>query len=406
MTDIAITGIGVISPLGVGRDIFWESCRKAKSGIKRITSFDTSGFRSNIAGCIEGFDPARFMPPMSYRRMSRISRMAVAASIEALADAGLKLDSVDRERIGVVVGTAYASSSHVDEFYVSLLRDGPRGAQPFLFPEIVPNALASHIAIFHGITGPNNTFCQNDISAENAFLYGRDLLCRNLVDVVILGGADEVSEMIYSCYDSLRALNNFKAENDEPAFPATGCGLVLGEGAGVLVMERLDYALERNAKIYGTLASGIITGGITPNGHYEASGLEMGRAMSLALEKAGLYPYEIDHIDVSANFSCELDRIEYSQLKKIFKNHVDDLGVTPLKYLMGDFGGAGVIRSAAILLSIYNQVALPTVSAEILGSESRQEQKWDIHPFKKINTALMTTSTFGGSSACLIFTKY
>lgn len=406
MTDIAVTGIGVISSIGAGRDIFWENCRKAQSGIKRINSFDTESFRSNIAAFVEGFDPASFMPPMSYRRMSRISRMAVAASIEALKDSGLNPDSMDRERIGVIVGTAYGSSSHVDEFYLSLLRDGPRGAQPFLFPEIVPNALASHIAIFHNITGPNNTFCQNDISAENAILYAWELLSRNIVDVVIVGGADEVSETLYSCYNALKALSNFRADNDEHVFPETNSGIVLGEGAGVMVMERLESALERNAKIYGTILSGTITGGTTPNGHYEASGSEIGRAVTGALEKAGIEPYEIDHINVSANFSSELDRIEYGQLKKIFMNHLDITGVTPLKYLIGNFGGAGIIRSAAILLSLYNQLPLPAVSAEILGSESHEKQKWDIPDLKNIRKALMTSTTFGGGSACLVFSKY
>ena len=177
--DVAFTGIGVISSLGIGQENFLASLRKAKSGIKRITSFDTSSLGSNIAGLIEDFDPRQFMSPGIYRRMGRVSRMAVAASIEAVNDSDLILDTLDRERIAVIMGTAYGSSSHVEEFYLSLLENGPRGAQPFLFPETVPNAPASHIAMFHSITGPNTTFCQNEISAENAILYARDLLLQN-----------------------------------------------------------------------------------------------------------------------------------------------------------------------------------------------------------------------------------
>ncbi len=272
MSNIAVTGIGVISSLGVGQEAFLENCSKAKTGIKKITAFDTSSLGSNIAGSVEDFDPRQFMPSRIYRRMSRISRMAVASSSEALEDSGLNLDDIDREKIGVIMGTLYGSSSHVDDFYVSLLKEGPRGAQPFLFPETVPNAPASHIAMFHGIKGPNTTFCQNQISAENAILYAQNLLSQNLVDVALVGGADELSSIQYSCYDALGALNKIKVENDETVKPEIGGGLILGEGAGVLVMERLDSALERSAEIYGTLKSGVITGGITSLGHYEPEG--------------------------------------------------------------------------------------------------------------------------------------
>jgi 3-oxoacyl-[acyl-carrier-protein] synthase II len=405
MNHIAITGIGVISSLGVGREAFWVNLRKAKTGIKKIATFDTTSLRSNIAGWVKDFDPSRFMRPRIYRRMSPISRMAVASSVEAVRDSGVDLNAIDRERIAIIMGTAYGSSSHVDDFYLSLLKDGPRGAQPFLFPETVPNAPASHIAMFHGITGPNSTFCQNEISAENAILYARNLLSQDLADVALVGGADELSAVQYSCYDAVGALNKTKVKDSEPAKPKLGGGLVLGEGAGILVMERHEFALERGAKIYGTLRSGVVTGGITSIGHYEVEGEQMARAMSQAIIEAGIDPDEIDHVDVSANFSGELDRTEYDQLKKVFQDRVSKLAVTPLKYLMGDFGGAGVVRAAAILLGLHHQSPLPTVRAKILKGEPQDPLEWNIHATGKIRTALMTTSTFGGGSASLIFFK-
>lgn len=405
MNHIAITGIGVISSLGVGREAFWDDLRTAKTGIKRITTFETTSLRSNIAGWIKDFDPSEFMPPRIYRRMSRISRMAVASSVEALRDSGLILDTMDRERIAVIMGTSYGSSSHVEDFYVSLLRDGPRGARPFLFPETVPNAAASHIAIFHGITGPNTTFSQNEISAENAILYAQNLLLQDMADVALVGGADELSPMQYSCYDALGALNKIKVRNDEPVKPKLGGGLILGEGAGVLVMETLDFAHERGSEIYGILRSGVTRGGIASIGHYEAEGEQMARAMSLAIKEAGIDPDEIDQIDVSANFSGELDRMEYNQLKKIFRERKNNLTVTPLKYLMGDFGGAGVIRAAAILLSLHHQLPLPTVRSEILNGGPQHSLEWDIRPTGNTRVALMTTTTFGGGSTSLVFTK-
>ncbi len=404
MSDIAITGIGVISSMGIGREAFWETCKKAGTGIKKVTDFETSSFASNVAGWIDDFEPRDYMSPRIYRRMSRISRMAVSSSVEALNNSELDLEGLDKTRIAVILGTAYGSSSRVEDFFVSLLRDGPRGAQPFLFPETVPNAPASHIAMFHGITGPNSTFCQNDISAENAMLYARNLLLGNIVDVVLVGGADELSPMQYHCYNDLGVLNKIKINNHEPADPEPGGGLILGEGAGTLVMERLDFAVKREAKIYGILKTGILAGGVTPMGHYEAGGEQMGRAMTMAMKQAGLGPAEIDQISVSANLSAELDRMEYHQLKIIFSNRIKDLAVTPLKYLMGDFGGAGIIRAAAVLLSLYYQLSLPALKAEALKPEPHGVLKWDIPSKIKIQTALMTTSTFGGGSSSLVFT--
>ena len=403
MTDIAITGIGVVSALGIGRETFWESCRDAKSGIKKIVSFDTSSLRSDVAGYIEDFDPKQFMSPRSYRRMSRISQMAVASSIEAIADSGIGTDTVDKDRIAIIMGTAYGGSSQVEDFYASFLENGPRGAQPLFFPETVPNASASHIAIFHGITGPNTTFCQNTISAENAILYARNLLLQNHVDVALVGGADELSSILYSCYNVF--FNAIKAKQSGPIVPSPGAGIVIGEGAGMLVMERSDFAESRGADGYGILKSAVMTGGITPIGHYESSGEQMSRAMGLAVEQAGFCPEDIDQINVSANFSRELDRMEHGALIDFFGKQNNGLMVTPLKYLMGDFGGGGILRAAAVLLSMRHQIHLPKIQVKTLLGETQGPIAWQTRLKGDPKTALMTSSTFGGGSASMVFAK-
>ncbi len=406
MIDIVVTGIGVISPLGTGREAFWENTKKATTGIKKIRCFETSSFRSNVAGWVDDFDPSCFMAPENYRRMSRVSRMAVASSIEAMQDSGLSMDFVKKDRIGIVMGTSYGSTCCTEDFYMSLLKNGPRGAQPFLFPETVPNAPASHIAMFHGITGPNTTFSQNEISSENAMLYARNLLLHHQADVVLVGGADELSAIQFSCYDALGVLNSLKVENGEPVIPELGGGLILGEGAGVLVMERLDYAMERGAKIYGTLRSGVITGGIVPTGHYETEGEQAARAMFLAIQQADIGANKIDHVNVSANFSRELDRMEYNVLQRIFPNRVNELSVTPLKYLMGDFGGAGIISAATILLALHYRSPLPGVRPEILKGGPERSLEWHTNGTGRFQTALMTTTTFGGGTASLVWIKH
>jgi len=403
--NIAVTGIGVISPLGTGREAFWKNVRHARSGIKKITHFDTSDLRTNIAGWIDDFDPVQFMKPRSFRRLSRISRMAVAASVDALEDSRLRLDKVDRERIAIVMGTAYGSSSHVEDFFAGLLAEGPRGSHPFLFPETVPNAPASHVAMYHGITGPNTTFCQNAISAENALCYARNILSANMADVVLVGGAEELSAMQYACYDAVRALDGTRISNGSAVTPRIGSGIILGEGAGFLVMERLDSALERGADIYGVVRAGVVTGGPAPMGHYEIDGRQMVRATKAALAHAGVGPSDIGQIDVSANCSGEVERMECKRLGELFAGQKNTLHVTPLKYLMGDFGGAGILRAAAILLSIRSGIPLPAIPLQRMENGNGGHPDWQTEGTGNTATALMTSSTFGGGSSSFVFAE-
>ncbi len=403
MTSIAITGMGIISALGIGKENFWKHIQAAKSGIKEITAFDTDSLKSNIAAYIDDFDPRAFLSPGTYRRMSRVSQMSVAASIEALADSGLDLSQTDRERIAVIMGTGYGSSEHVENFYKSFLSDGPRGAQPLFFPETVPNAPASHIAIFHQITGPNTTFCHNELSAENALAYGNNLLMTGQADTVLVGGADEFTEILQTCYNVF--LNDTRTDGKEPVHPKPGKGIVLGEGAGILVMETREQALKRNAKIYGLMASGVISGGISRVGHYEADGKQMGHTMAAALHQADVSPEQVDQINISAHYLAELGPMEFKQVTRLFQKKDQPLRVSPLKYLMGSFGGAGILRAAATLLSIYYQRPLPVINAEELMPDTKNNINWQISKKQKINTALMTSSTFGGGTASLVFAK-
>jgi 3-oxoacyl-[acyl-carrier-protein] synthase II len=332
--------------------------------------------------------------------------MAVAASIEAVTDSGIKLESLDRDRVGIVMGTAYGSSSHVDEFFMSLLREGPRGAQPFLFPETVPNAPASHIAMVHRITGPNTTFCQNEVSAENALAYARDLLALDVADAVLVGGADELSWVQFACYDAVKALQKIRASGSDPVIPRPGYGLVLGEGAAVLVLERPEKAAARGARCYGSLDAVALSGGSARVGHYE-SGAVYGRVIEGALVDAGLSPADVDQVHVSANFSKELDPMECEHLVGHFGSRLEALGVMPLKYLIGDFGGAGALRAAAALMSLREGKPLPTLSPRILRGEGDGDVDWMVtESGRRCTNALMCSATFGGGCAALVFRAY
>jgi 3-oxoacyl-(acyl-carrier-protein) synthase len=357
---------------------------------------------------VRGFDPRKTLVPKVYRRMSRISRMAVVASLEAMEDSGLQPDTLAGDRIGVVMGTSFGSSSRVDEFFSGLLEDGPRGGQPFLFQETVPNAPASHIAMVNGLTGPNSTFCQSGLSSENAVLYGRNLLLSDQADAVLVGGADELSAAQYACYDAIRALARIRVDHDGPVYPRPGAGLVLGEGAGVLVMERRENARKRGARIYGALQSAWVAGGGPELGHYEIEGSQMARAVRTALADAKIKPEKVDHVDVSANFSGELDQMEHDQLQKIFWNGGKSLKVTPLKYLMGEFGGAGAVRMAGALLNLHHGIGMPSVEIGVLNGDNPspvRSETWKTPREKAPSTILMTSSTHGGGSCSMVFSR-
>ena len=259
--------------------------------------------------------------------------------------------------------------------------------------------------MYHGITGPNTTFCQNAISAENALCYARNILRGNMADFVLVGGAEELSAMQYGCYDAVWALNRTRASDVGTITPRIGSGMILGEGAGFLVMERLDTAMSRGAKIYGVVRSGVVTGGPAPIGHYEVDGRQMGRAVEAALSHAGVDPPDINQIDISANYSDELERMECERLEELFAGREDTLYVTPLKYLMGDFGGAGIIRAAAILLSINSRIPLPAIPLHHMKDGTRELPEWQTERTIKTTTALMTSSTFGGGSSSFVFTE-
>ncbi|MEJ2040450.1 MAG: beta-ketoacyl synthase N-terminal-like domain-containing protein, partial [Desulfosarcinaceae bacterium] len=270
MDDIVITGIGIVSAMGVGRQAFWQSCLAAESGIKPIAGRLEGDFQSPLAGLVTDYDPRLYLKPATYRRMSRASRMAASACVEAVRDSGLDPIQGDTSRMAIVAGTAHGSSMSVEDFYLSLLEDGPRGAKPFCFPETVPNAPAGNIAMVLGITGPNTTFGHNDLSAETALVFALRLLEEGRVDLAIVCGLDEINAMFFGCLDALNALNPGEAARETNGLrPKPGAGIVLGEGAGALVLERSKTAAAREAQVYAALDAGALTGGKTGIGRYD-----------------------------------------------------------------------------------------------------------------------------------------
>ncbi len=402
MDEIVVTGIGIISACGVGRESFWKSCLSGKTGIAPIQSFDTLAYSSHLGAEIRDFKPRDFMPPLKYRRMSRVSRLAVAASIEALKDAAFSISSQAASAMGVVIGTGYGSTAQTDEFFVGMLKEGPEGANPSLFPDTVPNAPASQVSIYHGIKGPNTTFSHNEVSGEQALAYAYQLLQEDRADAVLVGSVDELSSVLFHSFAAVRALSpkGTHGEGMSP-FDRLRNGRVLGEGAGILVLEKRKHARGRGAKIYGSLVAWASTGGPVGIQRYEVEAEQMTRVMKNVLTKAGVSPSQVDYISAAANSTKELDRAEAMAIQKVGAMASRPIPVSSLKGHIGDFCGSAALRAAAILLAMRDGQIPPTLGLK--NPEFDLDHVMGQPREAQVQYALLNGFSFGGANVCLLF---
>ena len=389
-----VTGIGIVGSLGIGREVFWNNFLAGQTGIRPIQEFERLESKIHFGGQVEGFRPKDYLSPLVYRKMGRSSRLAVVASLEALQDSRLQIDDLNRDRIGVFAGTGYGNSGLTDEYFASFMEGGPQGANPLLFADTVPNTAGSHISLHHRLRGPITTFCQNLISAELALIYACRQLEAGLAEAILVVGVDELSPIILHAFSVLRRLN--------PSInPVLGGGLLLGEGACVLVLERREQALARQAPIYGEISAYSLNSGVTRPGHFEKEGRAMKKAVQECLEdgfESGRTP---DLISLSANFSEELDPLEFKILRAVFGEAWRGMALSPLKYFAGEYGGMGALRLAILLLAFRDQMIPPTVNPEQLEQGTPWNRRFQAARPGEINRGLLSGFTFGGGNACL-----
>ena len=394
----------MLNALGIGRSAFWRQLLEATPGIAPIKSFDTTEYAGNLGAEIQNFNAKDFMEPRFYRRLSRLSRLAVAASIEAIEDSGLDISDQNRYRIGVVFGTAFGSTHQTDAFFVSLLDHGPRAAEPILFPDTVPNAPASHVAMYHRLQGPNCTFCQNHLSGECALAYGLSLLEQGQLDVVVVGGVDELSSILFHSLDSIRGLKPIRRRGPlQPNQFPKGKGFIPGEAATCMVLERADLPTRQVRNIYGTALSLRLTSEAVAQGHYDVEGRAMAEGMRAALEEAEIPVTDIGIIGLAANGIDELENGEARALEEVFGANWHQIPRIPLRYFVGEFGSAGLLTAATILLSLAEGTLPPTVQSPGLTELARGRQKFAPTKKEDLVAGMAIGSTFGGGSGCIVF---
>ncbi len=410
MRRIVITGVGVISPIGSDKDIFWDNLVKGKSGISAVESFDVSQYPCRIAGEIKDFDPTCYMDKKEAKRVDRFTQFGVAAALEAWKDAGLDQLNLNKEEIGVMVGSGIGGIQTIEEQLKILTEKGPRRVSPFLVPALIANMASGYISILLELKGPNSTVVTACATSTHALGDAWHIIKRGDAEIMLAGGAEAaISHLAFSGFSSARALSN---RNDEPErasrpFDKERDGFVMGEGAGVVILETLDHALGRGAYIYGE----IVGYGMSGDGYHMTAPDPQGRgaylSMQRALKSAQVEPEKIDYINAHGTSTEINDKIETKAIKDLFGKHAYKLAVSSTKSMTGHLlGAAGAVEVIATLLILKNQIIHPTINYEYPDPEC--DLDYVPYPYRDrvIDFALSNSFGFGGTNATLVIKKH
>ena len=407
---VVITGLGIVSSVGFGKEAFWDSISQGKSGVSNITAFDTTAFTTHFAGEIKNFDPAAYILPKKLKRMDRTTQFAIVASKMAVQDAGLNLlaDGV-RERTGVIIGTALAGVGYILEQSAILIAKGPMRINPFTALASFPDACAGNVSIELGVTGPSFSMATACSSASDACGYAFDAIRGGDLDFLIMGGAEAtLFPGILASFCVARALST---RNEDPAkasrpFSMDRDGFVLGEGAGMLVLEEYEHAKKRGAHIYAE----ILGHGMTCDAHHmvapDPEGKEASRAMRLAMSHAGVGPQDIDYINAHGTSTPLNDKTETLIIKKVFGPRAYEVPASSIKSMIGHLiGAAGSVELIATLLAMQHQVIPPTINYTSKDPECDLDYVPNTARPAKIRIAMKNSFGFGGKNSILILKK-
>jgi 3-oxoacyl-(acyl-carrier-protein) synthase len=358
MSDrICITGIGVISSIGIGKEEFLLSLKNGRSGIEEIRSFDTHFSRSKKAGMVRSFQPRDFIPAGKIRRLDRASQFAIAASKLALADAAFSVTEENSLRVGIVLGSGFCGLASSEEFHRGQILKGFLDLNPILFPNTVPNAASSHVSIELGIRGVNCTLVQSFCTAEAAICFACDQLQRGRADLILTGGVDELSEFLFRGFSELRLLATDQGHGERSCpYDLKRNGLVLGEGAGILAIETEGHARSRRARIYGYILGYRLVGGSSQKNGAE----DIKRSVIIGLN--GRKRHSIDYISGAGNSSQALDALEAQGVKKKFLSQSPHIHVSSIKSMIGEAIALGGLRMVANVLSMECGFIPPTIN--------------------------------------------
>ncbi|MBI3597760.1 MAG: beta-ketoacyl-ACP synthase II [Nitrospirae bacterium] len=404
---VVLTGLGVVSPVGLGKEAFWSNLLQGRSGIRTIQGFDVSPYASQMGGEVLDFHPEDYIPALKIPKMAKVTQYAMAAAKMAIEDAHLDFSQMDRTRVGVVIGTGLGGWGIFEAQLRTLFETGnPRRVHPLSVPLATSNAAAAEIAISYGLKGPNITISTACSSGGNAIGHGLDLIRSGRADIVVAGGTEAcLLPGMLAAFCSLRTLS---VRNDAPdrasrPFDKNRDGFVMGEGAGVVILESLERAKARSAAIYAELvgygcaceASHMVSPDVT--------GTEQARAMSLALQDGEISPSDVDYINTHGTSTLLNDAVETRAIKMVFGKHAYDISMNSTKSMIGHtIGAAGAIEAIVCALTLQRGMIHPTLNIETPDPECDLDYTPHQARERKVRVALSNSFGFGSNNACLV----
>ncbi len=406
---VVVTGLGIVSPVGNGVAEAWSNIVAGKSGIARITRFDASSYASHIAGEVKGFDPARYISAKEVRRFDAFIHYGLAAAVEALKDSGLDLDRVNREMVGVCIGSGIGGLPMIEETHNALLAGGPRKISPFFVPGSIINLISGQFSIMYGLQGPNLALVTACTTANHSIGEAARHIEYGEADVMVAGGSEAcICALGVGGFCAARALSS---RNDDPATASRPWdrdrdGFVLGEGAGVLMLEEYEHAKARGARVYCELAGY----GVSADANHITAPCEDGagavRCMANAVRNAGINLDQVDYINAHGTSTPLGDVAETIAIKNCFGNHAKKVAISSTKSMTGHLlGAAGGIESIFSVLALRDQVAPPTINLFNQDPQCDLDFVPNTAREMKIDVALSNSFGFGGTNGSLVFRK-
>jgi 3-oxoacyl-[acyl-carrier-protein] synthase II len=405
-----VTGIGLVSPLGIGTSANWDALCAGQSGVQRITKFDATGYAAQIAGEVKGFDPQQFIEKKDVKKMDVFIQYAIAASQFAMDDSKLPVTAANARRVGVFIASGIGGFTTIEREHRALLEGGPRRISPFFIPSAIINLAAGQVSIRFGAKGPNSATCTACAASAHAIGDAFEVIRRGDADAMIAGGSEAaITPMGVGGFSALRALST---RNDEPEkasrpFDRDRDGFIIGEGAGVLVLEELEQANRRGAPIYAEL----VGYGMSADAFHITAPSEDGdgavRVMGMAMKQAGIRPDQVEYINAHGTSTPYNDKLETLAIKTCFGQHATRLAISSTKSMTGHLlGAAGGLEAGITALAVHHQLIPPTINLDNPDPECDLDYVPHTKRAAKIRFALSNSFGFGGTNGALLFKRY
>lgn len=407
---VVVTGIGCVTPIGIGKENFWDALITGVSGVDLITKFDTEDHSTKIAAEVKNFEPEKYIDKKELRKIDRFSQFAIVSSQLAFEDSGLDAEKINAERFGVVLGSGIGGIETFEEQNRRFIDKGAKRVSPFFIPMMITNMAAGQVSMFLNAKGPNSTVVTACASSTNAIGKAFKIIARGDADIMITGGTEaSITPLAIAGFCSMRAMstNNEEPKKASRPFDLNRDGFVMGEGSGILIFEELQHALNRGATIYGE----VVGYGMSADAYHitapDPEGDGAVRAMTNALQDAGISYNEVDYINAHGTGTPYNDKFETIAIKKVFKEHANKICVSSTKSMTGHLlGAAGGIEAIACALAMYNNIVPPTINYETADEDCDLDYVPNHAREKTIRYALSNSLGFGGHNATVIFKKY